>query len=149
MSINKKRYDENIMVKRNLEVPKFLQNRDIPHYYGDSIRIFFLVIAVFWGVTTPTYGNLLPFGLVWEIVGLVLLVLLAGLTNPKGEWVMLYNAVVSGIGLFLFEAAAIRFYAIEPFPAFLMREAIAFLFLLAFYLSVKTVRAMWSGMIEV
>ena len=124
------------------------KSHTIPHYYGDTVRVLFLVVAVLWAALTPVVGTLLPLGILFEVGGICLLVLRAGITHPFGRWIMLYNATASFVGIAVFEFAAISLYSNQTYPLFLIREFIALLLLFAFYCSVKTVRAMSLGLIK-
>ncbi|OGC80795.1 hypothetical protein A2943_02865 [Candidatus Adlerbacteria bacterium RIFCSPLOWO2_01_FULL_51_16] len=115
---------------------------DIPHYYGDYVRQCFIAAAAISLLTIPMWGDLLPFGTLVQVGSAVVLVLLAGLTNPHGRVVLFLDATAAGLGLIFIEAAAINFYQTQSFMLFAAREAVALLLLLAFYFSVKTVRAM-------
>lgn len=118
---------------------------DIPHYYGDYVRQLFLGCAVLSAVAIPVWGNLVPFGTVVQVASALLLVLLAGITNPHSKMVMLYNVVVSGTGVLLLESAAISFYSVDSTGLFVCREAAAIALLFAFYFGIKTLRAMSLG----
>ena len=113
----------------------------IPHYYGDAIRQLFVAAAILAIISIPIWGDLLPFGLLTQVGCILLLVLLAGITNPHSKMVLLYDAVVSGVGVLLMESAAISLYGTESSLVFIVRELIAIILLFAFYLSVKTVRS--------
>ena len=58
---------------------------------------------------------------------------------------MVYDVVVSGLGVFLLESAAISFYAADTAQLFVAREVGALILLFAFYFSIKTLRAMMLG----
>src|SRR3989344_2428276 len=118
---------------------------DIEHYYGDYVRALFLGAAVLSAVAIPLFGDLLPFGTFAQVGSALLLVLLAGLTNPHSRMLMIYDVVVSGIGVFLLESAAILLYTADTPELFAAREAAALALLFAFYFSVKTLRAMSLG----
>lgn len=124
---------------------KMVRMYDIPHYYGDYVRELFVAAAALTAVAIPVWGDLLPIGTPLQVAGMLLLVILAGLTNPHGKLIMLYNATVAAIGVLLFEVAAVTYYAVEPFTLFMLREAAAILLLFALYFSVKTIRAMSLG----
>src|SRR3989338_11021214 len=87
------------------------RTHDIEHYYGDYVRALFLGVAVLSAVAIPLFGDLLPFGTFAQVGCALLLVLLAGLTNPHSRVLMVYDVVVSGLGVFLLESAAISFYS--------------------------------------
>ena len=114
----------------------------IPHYWGDPVRILFVCAAVFSIVAIPLFGDLLPFGSLFEIVSAVILVVLAALTNPHSQSVMIINALVAGIGVVLYEQAAVSLYAVDSSLLFVVREAVALVLLFALYFGVKTVRSM-------
>jgi hypothetical protein len=118
---------------------------DIPHYYGDYVRALFLGTAVLSAVAIPVFGDILPFGTFVQVGSALLLVLLAGLTNPHSKMLMLYDVIVSGVGVLLLESAAISFYSSNPFSLFASREVAAIALLFAFYFSIKTLRAMSLG----
>ncbi len=118
---------------------------DIPHYYGDYVRVLFVTTAVLSAVAIPVLGDILPFGTPVQVLSALLLVLLAGLTHPHSMMLFLYNILVSAIGVVLLESAAISLYRIDSLELFLAREAGALLMLFAFYFSVKTLRAMAAG----
>jgi len=118
---------------------------DIPHYYGDYVRVLFVAVAVLSAVAVPVFGDLLLFGTLTQVLCALLLVLLAGLTHPHSAMLSLYNSVVSAIGVILLQSAAISLYSADSFELFLTREVAALLLLFAFYFSVKTLRAFAQG----
>ena len=115
----------------------------IRHYYGDYIRFCFLAAAVVSFIALPLWGYLLPLGLVAQIAGGLILVLLAGLTNPHGKLIMVLNAVASGVGALLIEITAINYRAIDSLQLLIVREVEVVLLVLAFYFAVKTARSMF------
>lgn len=115
----------------------------IRHYYGDYIRILLLSAAVVAFVALPLFGNLLPFGLLVQIAGGLILVLLAGLTNPHSKTIMVLNVIATGIGALLVEATAITYHARDSIQLLLVREIEVVLLVLAFYFAVKTARSMF------
>lgn len=135
------------MKQRNIEQDFSLGGNGLPHYYGDAVRRIFVAIAILIGISIPFI--LTPFA---ESAGLlpplyaggliVLLIVLAGLTNPRSSEVLVANAIVSGVGVFLTETAAFALYSVGAYTPFVAIEVIAVLFLIALYLSVKNVRSM-------
>lgn len=121
--------------------PLFSKIPAVPHYHGDAIRKLFVACALLSLFVIPLWGNLLPFGLMFELGTIILLVLFAGLTNPHSTLVLALDTLIAGTGAFLLEAAAIDFYGTESIMIFIAREIAAILLLLAFYFSVKTLRA--------
>lgn len=130
------------------ETPGFsFEEHDIAHYHGDRVRELFLAGAVLSFVALPIWGNLLPFGTFVQVSAGLLLVLLAGLTNPHSKGVLMLDTLFSGLSVLLLESAAISLRATETWPLFIIREVSALLLLIAFYFCVKTLRAMSLGKI--
>lgn len=119
----------------------------VPHYYGDRIREIFLAIAVLSIVVLPLWDNVLPLSIRTQLLGALLLVFLAGLTNPHSKLIMILNVCVAGIGAFLYETTAIYFYDTDSIILFMIREIAAILFLFALYFGVKSARSMLLGIV--
>ncbi len=126
---------------------RYFERHAVEHYYGDHVRAFFVGTAVLVAVAMPIYGNLLPLSNLFGILFVIILVLLAGLTNPHGPTVLVADTCIAAIGILIFEATAISLYASATLPLFVCREAATLLLLFAFYFSVKTLRAMALGKI--
>jgi len=114
------------------------------HYYGDTIRGIYIVAGLFMILGYPFFSNLLGLPIVIPVVAILMLGIFGGLLSPNQSWVMKVNVVISVIALFVFE-----FYAVQSFnggirgagPVFFWgNQILAFLFFIAVYLSVKTVR---------
>ena len=121
------------------------RTHDIEHYYGDYVRALFVGDAALSAVAIPLLGDLLPFGTFAQVGCTLLLVLLAGLINPHSKMLVVYGVIVSGVGVFLLESAAISFYPVDTMQLFAAREVAALMLLFAFYFSIKTLRAMMLG----
>lgn len=119
----------------------------IPHYYGNHVRVFFLTAAVLSFISIPLWGHLLPFGTTFEVIGGVVLIILAGLTSPSSRGVMIWNVVVSGFAASLLELSAISFKSHNSIELLIAREGAAVLLLAGLYFSVKTLRAMNQGVL--
>jgi hypothetical protein len=113
----------------------------IPHYYGDYVRVIFIVAAALAAFAIPVWGDVLPVGTFAQVAGIVILVVLAGLTNPHGTFVLWVDAIVSAIGVLFIENTAIALYSIDEIALFFAREILVLLLLFAMYFSIKTVRA--------
>jgi hypothetical protein len=129
------------------EMPPMFGKSGIPHYYGDSVRSMLISAAVVYALSLPIWGNLLPFDTSTGIGVVIVLVLLAGLVNPRSLMLMLVNAFVAGLGVFLLEAAAITLYKTDSVMLFFLRELCAILLLFGFYYSVRSARNMMAGKI--
>lgn len=118
-----------------------LDSSHIPHYYGDYVRLIFIIAAALAAFAIPVWGDVLPIGTFPQVVGIVILVLLAGLTNPHGTFVLWVDAIISAIGVLFIENTAISLYSIDEVAIFFVREILVLLLLFAMYYSIKTVRA--------
>ena len=113
----------------------------IPHYHGDVVRQLFIVTVILMVVGAPFYTETLRTQLPFMIAGALVLAALAALANPHKKWVFLAGAVAAGLGFVVYETWALYQYATSSWLEFILREVIAVTFLVAFYFSMKTVRA--------
>lgn len=113
----------------------------IPHYYGDAARQLMLGGAALMLVASPLYGDNLRAEFPFIVVGALIAVAFAALTNPRDLWVSIADTLVAGVGFVAYATWAIFGYeAMNPI-ALVLRLAIGVIFLFAFYFSMKTVRA--------
>lgn len=124
-----------------------LENFDFPrvrHYYGDAVRGCFLAAAALMLLGAPLYssGDELLANIPFIVVGIVVIVALAALTNPYKRWVITLDAVAAGAGAALYGLWALTEYQNAGPLEFVLRGFIALLLLFAFYFSMKTLRAM-------
>lgn len=119
----------------------------VPHYYGDYVRSIFIVIGAFMLILAPFVSERAPQLLPIQVISAVVLVLLAGLTSPRKEWVLILDAIAAGLGVVFFEFLALAAYNASAWFSFIALEAVTVAFLIALYFSVKTIRAMQSGQI--
>lgn len=119
----------------------------INHYYGDPVRLLFVLASALWLLALPFFPNLLPFDPLIQVFAVVVIIVFAALTNPTKRWVMAYDALIAGIGVVIIESAAIKQFETSTWMEFAIREILVVLFLIALYLSLKTVRAMYMDQI--
>lgn len=113
----------------------------ISHYYGDTVRQFFVGIAVLIGICMPFSGNL-QLAAAYAVPAVVVLIVLAGLTNPHGGIILTADAIASVVGFLMAELVAIAAYNNGAYIPLAILECISVLFLVTSYYSIKTVRAM-------
>lgn len=124
----------------------FLEKKPvIPHYYGDTVRLMFLSSGVIYALSMALIGNVLPVDVYTGIILILILAFLAGITSPHNRWLMLINATVAGMGVYLVQSAAITFFTTDSPFLFIVRQTIALLLLFGFYYSVKSFRSMLAG----
>ena len=113
----------------------------IPHYYGDAVRIIFVVGAAYilWGL--PRMTELLGIPVILSIVAVAILGIAAGITNPVQKFSLRMNAVVSVV--FLISFAYLSWYSYQESIGGVIEFANqlgAILFLVASYFSIKSLR---------
>ena len=116
--------------------------RDIPHYHGDSVRALFVVGALVLIVAQST-GAELPLSSTGAVFSAVILVVTAGITNPKVGWIHWVNALIAVWGTILFGTSAVEHYrAGSGFfdTSFIYIEALAIVSLIALYFTTRTIR---------
>lgn len=112
-----------------------------PHYYGDVVRILFFFACILMILGLPLINGIIPVSLHVSIFSILILIFVAGLTNPAQKWVSIIDAIVSAIGFIIFEYyAVLTFSNGEDFLFFLINQTLSVLFLFSFYFATKTVR---------
>lgn len=112
-----------------------------PHYYGDIVRILFFIAGILMILSLPLLNGFVPVSLHISIFSILILIFIAGLTNPAQKWVSIVDTLISSVGFVVFEYfAVITFSGGEDFLFFLINQTLAVLFLFAFYFATKTVR---------
>lgn len=117
-------------------------HRAIPHYHGDEVRVLFFVSAIVLIVARST-GADLPLSTLGTVVSAVVLVIVAGITNPAQYWIHFANASIAIVGALLFGTTAIDHYRAGEsllHPSFVYVEALAILSLMALYFTTRTIR---------
>ena len=117
---------------------------DIPHYYGDTVRMYFFGAGIVMLVGLPFFAERIHFTVFSAILGAVFVVLFAGLTNPAQPGVIFFDTLVSLVGLIIFELTTIDWYqSFRGIDLYLLfNQLLAITFFITFYFSVKTYRAM-------
>lgn len=113
----------------------------ISHYYGDVSRQLLVAAAATMLIGSPIYGDSLRLQFPFIVTGTLILVAFAALTNPRYMWVSIGSSVASGVGVLAYGMWSMIGYTSENPIAFVLRMAIAIVFLFAFYYSLKTVRS--------
>jgi hypothetical protein len=115
------------------------------HYYGDIVRVLFLVAALIMVIGLPAVKEYVNVPVAFSVMAIVILGMAAGFTNPVQLWDAGMNAGIAAIGLLVFETAAVASYTPGTGPSsfFITNMVLGFLFLLAVYFSVKTLRGLW------
>ena len=118
----------------------------LKHYYGNITRQLFVGLAILIAICTPFSGDV-PFGLGFGVPSVLILVILAGLTSPRGKLVLAADVAVAIIGVIVSEWLALLTYSQGNYVPFAVLEFISAVFLVSLYFSIKTMRASESNMI--
>jgi len=114
-----------------------------PHYYGDHVRKIFFGAGLLMLFALPFFSKVSLMGVIVSILGILTVNLLAGLTSPRQRAMILFDVLVSLLGMLIFELFAIfRFNAYgNVFDIyFWFNEVLAVLFFISLYLGMKTLR---------
>ena len=115
---------------------------DFPHYYGDVVRVLFLIAALIMLLGLPVFVDFLNLPVLYSIFAIVILGLSAGLTNPKQLWIAVVNVVISIYGFIEFDVHSVNASrtGVGGMKFFISNLVLSFIFLMAIYFSVKTLR---------
>lgn len=115
--------------------------KPVPHYYGDSVRAIFVAGAIFILIGLSGMTEALGIPPVLGIIGMVILCVAAGFTNPVQFFSLRINVTISIIFLIFFTymgwyAHDVHLGGVIELP----NKIAAVLFLVATYFSVKSLR---------
>ncbi len=113
----------------------------IPHYHGDAARGLLLGGAALLLIASPLYADSIHMEFPFMVVGALFAVAAAALTDPHKRLSLMADAVVAGVGMTVYAGWGLLNYDSANPIAFVLRLAVAVIFLFAFYFSLKTVRA--------
>jgi hypothetical protein len=123
------------------DIPK--APREVSHYYGNVVRSLFIINAILL-LASGTTAVEMPLSEGGAVFFAIVLIILAGITNPAQKWIHYVNEVIAVLGVALFAQSALAHYraGVHPSdPSFFFIEILSILFLAALYYSTKTVRA--------
>lgn len=117
------------------------------HYYGDVVRYLFLAAAVIMIITLPLFSREVNFPIIISVIGIAVLGVAAGLSNPKQFSSSLINLIISLFGFMIFLYTAVNSYQHSGVAdKFILTDIIlSTIFIFAIYFSMKTLRAQMIG----
>jgi hypothetical protein len=122
----------------------------ITHYYGDTVRRFFVTGALFMVATLPFVAEYIALPFTLSLVGILIVSVAAGITSPQFVWSAILNIFISLYAVLQFEWYAVHWYweygAGNSF--FWINQILAVIFLLALYFAVKTFRGVRTQFID-
>lgn len=115
----------------------------LQHYHGDIVRKLFLSGGMVMLVTLPFVQNRLPISLTISILAIMIIDILAGITNPKWVWVVFADAGISLITFLWFTYYTVAIYLQHSIfdILFWTDGVLSVIFFFALYFSTKTARA--------
>ncbi len=114
----------------------------IPHYHGDYVRQLMLAGVALMLIASPMYVNSYSAQIPFIVFGAIIVVGLAAITNPRRRSIFVINSAITGALAAIYGLWGLFGYPASSMTTFVLRVAIALLFLFAFYFSMKTLRAM-------
>lgn len=102
--------------------------RDPKHYHGDIVRVCFFIASVLMLLGLPYFQSQIPLPISASLGAIVLLIFLAGLTNPIQVWFTFIDTIASLVGVVVFEYFAVsRFESVFNCLLFQYEDASRFL----------------------
>lgn len=127
-------------------------NQDVigKRYYGHTVRAIFIIVGLLMLITFPFFSDLTPVPIPVSIAVIILLAVFGGLLNPSSKWIIVMHVLLPIVGLAIFEYQAVYGYLnLSPVESrhvafFWMNQIVSVLFFVATYLSIKTLRWMFT-----
>lgn len=115
----------------------------LQHYHGDIVRKLFLAGGIVMLIMLPFVQNRLPISLTISILAILIIDLLAGITNPKWVWVVFADAGISLVTFLWFTYYTVVIYMQHGILDILFwtNAILSVIFFFALYFSTKTARA--------
>lgn len=111
------------------------------HYYGDKVRIIYIIIALIILVMTPFFKDRIPTTEYFSVLGVMVLAVFAGLTNPKSRVIIIFDFLISIFSLLVFGFEALNSYNNTYIDTFFVGNLVlAIISVFAIYYSSKTLR---------
>lgn len=114
------------------------------HYHGDALRGLFVLAALIM-ILAISMGAILPLSTFGTVTFAVVLMIVAGITNPAQNWINWVNVILAVVGTLIFGMNAVAHYRAGGTLldiSYISVEALGLIFLFAIYFSVKTVRGL-------
>jgi hypothetical protein len=114
------------------------------HYYGMHVRKLFIFAGLIMLVSLPIFSDMIPFGMTWSIVSIILVIFGAGILNPLVRWVTVFNLIISFLATVIFEYQAVvsyrNIYSNLDTGFFVVNQVLALMFLISAYYGAKSMR---------
>ncbi len=111
------------------------------HYYGDKVRTLFISAAIIIIIMAPFFKDRIPFKEHFTVLGVMVLAMLAGLTNPKLRSIIILDFIASLFAFLIFGTEALVTYSKYHIDTFFLANLIlSIITIFAIYYSSKTLR---------
>lgn len=123
-----------------------METLNLYHYYGDKIRVLFIITGILMVITLPYFNSIVHVPVAISLVAILALAVLGGFLNPVQRWIIISDTIASILGFAAFEYYAIETYIrVSPDAQlsiifYWVNQIFALLFFLSVYLCVKTLR---------
>lgn len=125
----------------NIKLRNIKNELQLKHYYGDKVRVLYLIIAIILLVMTPFFKSRIPFTEYSSIFGSIVLSVFAGFTNPVSRLVIMFNFIISLGAMIIFGTEALSSYNQNEIDMFFIGNLIlALISIFVVYYSSKTLR---------
>lgn len=125
------------------EVKVPMEDDDLPHYHGHTVRQIFFACGIIMMLGLTFFYDQIRFGAFLPLLGILILALIAGFTNPWQKASIILDVVVSLAGVAFFELSAVyRYQAYKTLSDgyFIFAQLLGILFFIALYFSTKSLR---------
>ncbi len=122
------------------DIPFPVEHQGVSHYYGDTVRLLFVVAAVL--IIVSMFAGAPFLAPVPAVFMAVLLIIAAGLTNPVQVSIQWVNAGLSVLGVLLFSSLALMRYQEQggAEPSSILLFLLVLDFVVALYFAIRTLR---------
>ncbi|HUQ30323.1 MAG TPA: hypothetical protein VM103_02265 [Candidatus Paceibacterota bacterium] len=112
------------------------------HYHGSTVRALLITSAIVLLIGATT-GSDLPLSGSGSVISAIVLMVVAGITNPEQEWIHWVNEFLTVLLTIVFGTNAIEYYhrgGSVLDHSFFFTEVLSIIFLVTLYFTTKTVR---------
>jgi hypothetical protein len=114
------------------------------HDHSYAVRRLFLAAAILMITLLPHLNTDIPYPAFISLFAIIAIVIAAGMTNFMRSLTIAIDTALSFVATIIFEYYAVTAHSMMNQDLFfLANQALAIIFLFAFYESVKTLRALW------
>ena len=114
----------------------------VAYYYGDLARGLLLSATFLSLIASPLYVDHLRTQFIFVLAGAIITIIVASLTDTRRVWSFVADMAVAIPGFVAYTAWGFVRYSTTTWTEFIFRICVALLYVLAFYVSFKTVHVL-------